>query len=85
LAEQGIIPDFAAWGEDRSFLHHLVDMGGPVGMTRWISTTSRRSVNLRGVSKMKLYSTTQQLLLRGTNPHGRRVQLRRSSSHEEDD
>jgi hypothetical protein len=53
-------------------------------MTRRISTKSRWSVNLARVSKMKLYSTGQQLELRGTNRHHRRVQLRRSSSDEED-
>jgi hypothetical protein len=70
-AELGMLSDTAAWGEDPSCFHQLVDMGGPVGMTRWISTNSRRSVNGRGVSKMKLYSMGQQL--RGTNLHGRRV------------
>jgi hypothetical protein len=83
LAELGMMPGFAAWGEDPSFLHQLVKMG-PVRMTRCISTTSRRSVNLAGVSKMKLYSTGQQLEQRGTNRHHRRVQLHRSSSDEED-
>ena len=84
LAELGMMPDFDTWGEEPSFLHQLVNMGGPVRMTRCISTTSRRSVNLAGVSKMKLYSTGQQLELRGKHPHRRRVQLRRSSSDEED-
>jgi hypothetical protein len=72
LAELGMMPDFVAWGKDPSFLHQLVNMGGPVPMTRCISTTSRRSVKLAGVSKMKLYSTGQQFELRGTSRHGRR-------------
>jgi hypothetical protein len=49
--------DFAAWGDNPSFLHVLVEMGGPIHAGRCISTMSRRSVNLAGVSKMKLYST----------------------------
>jgi hypothetical protein len=66
LAELGMLPDFAAWVEDPSFLHQLVDMGGPVlFFCRCISAKSRRSVNTAGVDKMKLYSTGQQLILRG--------------------
>ena len=84
LAELDMMPDFDAWGDAPSFLHELVAMGGPVRVPRCISTTARRSVNLAGVSKMKLYSTGRQLQLRG-KAVARRVRVLAPSDDEDDE
>jgi hypothetical protein len=82
LAELGMVPDFAGRGEDPSFFHELVDMGGPIRITWCISTTSQRSENLAGASKMHLHSTGRQLTLRRkAEAHRGRA---RGSSDEED-
>ena len=78
-----MMPDAGSWGDAPSFLHELVDMGEQVRIPRCISTTARRSVNLAGVSKMKLYSTGQQLMLRGRS-EARRIRIR-SADEDEDE
>ena len=79
-----MLPDFDAWGDAPSFLHELVVLGGPVRVPRCISTTARRSVNLAGVSKMKLYSTGRQLQLRG-KAIARRIRVLAPSDDEHDE
>ena len=88
LESLDMMPDLAAWGAAPSFVHELVPMGGPVRIGKVLSTTGRKSTNMAGVSKMKLYASGRQLALGGKlvakGTELRRVQRAHASSDEED-